>query len=442
MVRIALPKEWQRDLAEAARRAARYCPILVRLAGEALPRQDWLEGAARIALVDGVRIGIFQSRATARSSPIINFHGLTVACCLPSIAEEWDRHWSVRIDIVDAPHLKLVLPARKEMVENDALAGLRGTIKQALYRHIGSTGSHRLSHALWREARDLGVILPEATAMLDAWQPAVADWTNRSHAPEYRTGAELIIAGSFGPARDQCAAIAIALDPRFSGKLVREEEAMAGYGWYDALPRISDLVFEVDTGDQTAVFGNGDDPGLTSAAVDAVRLRLKLTNANDAIMIAAPVALHYDEATHWNVEEAGIFLAPDHKLAPEALVDLLDAACFSASDDPAADFWDTQHDRFLLDAAEIATRLLLGDDAAVIERLRSILAYRAQWFVPEGRQFVASIGRDRIDVAIVAQGDCVDHRPMERSTGCVAIGTVATPVAPFVEMRSPADEPL
>src|SRR3546814_2824023 len=65
------------------------------------------------------------------------------------------------------------------------------------------------------------------------------------------------------------------------------------------------------------------------------------------------------------------------------LVDLLDGACFCASDDREADSWDTQHDRFLLDAQEMATRLLLGDEAALLERLRAVLAYRTQWFVPE-----------------------------------------------------------
>src|SRR3546814_17720775 len=66
------------------------------------------------------------------------------------------------------------------------------------------------------------------------------------------------------------------------------------------------------------------------------------------------------------------------------LVDLLDGACFCASDDREADSWDTQHDRFLLDAQEMATRLLLGDEAALLERLRAVLAYRPHWFVPEG----------------------------------------------------------
>src|SRR3546814_15070267 len=48
----------------------------------------------------------------------------------------------------------------------------------------------------------------------------------------------------------------------------------------------------------------------------------------------------------------------------------------------------------------MATRLLLGDEAALLERLRAVLAYRTQWFVPEGSRFVAVIGREAMDLRI------------------------------------------
>ena len=45
---------------------------------------------------------------------------------MPSVSEVGaDQCWHVRVDIVDAPALQLVLPARKEMVQNAALAELR-----------------------------------------------------------------------------------------------------------------------------------------------------------------------------------------------------------------------------------------------------------------------------------------------------------------------------
>jgi len=73
---------------------------------------------------------------------------VTVASLLPTVAEK-DRHWAAKIDIVDAPELQLVLPARKEMVENGALQSLRAAIRLAIYRHIQALGSHRLAFADW-----------------------------------------------------------------------------------------------------------------------------------------------------------------------------------------------------------------------------------------------------------------------------------------------------
>src|SRR3546814_8515504 len=106
---------------------------------------------------------------------------------------------------------------------------------------------------------------------------------------------------------------------------------------------------------------------------------------------SSDLVIEYDDAHFWNFEEANVVFASPEAVNPAELVDLLDNACFSSSDDREADSWDTQHDRFLLDAQEMATRLLLGDEAALLERLRAILAYRTQWFVHEGAQFVAVI---------------------------------------------------
>jgi len=174
-----------------------------------------------------------------------------------------------------------------------------------------------------------------------------------------------------------------------------------GYGWYDRLPRITDLRFEIDKGGETLVLGGSDLPGIDSGTVERLDLVLTISGpAPETLHIPAPVAIEYDDGLFWSFEEANILLAAPTAVTPAELVDLLDGACFCASDDREADSWDTQHDRFLLDAQEMATRLLLGDEAALLERLRAVLAYRTQWFVPEGSRFVAVIGREAMDLRI------------------------------------------
>src|SRR3546814_12073367 len=61
--------------------------------------------------------------------------------------------------------------------------------------------------------------------------------------------------------------------------------------------------------------------------------------------IPAPVVIEYDDAHFWNFEEANLVFPSPEAVNPAELVDLLDNACFSSSDDREADSWDTQHDR-------------------------------------------------------------------------------------------------
>ncbi|MDE8650585.1 ATP-binding protein [Novosphingobium album (ex Liu et al. 2023)] len=399
-IRLLLEDEWAKTLEAIANGAARYCPTPIRFNGAALPRADWLAGAEVIVETEGVRIGLFNDTRSTRYQPRINFHGLTVPCVLPSIDEK-DRHWWARVDIVDAPTLQLVLPARKEMVENAALEALRGTVRKAIYRHIASLGSHRLPFEQWAEARELGIDLPEAAPVLRGWTPAAADRNSGREGHGLVPAGQLVLVGDFGPPLEQCAAFALARDGRLEGRLADPDDAMAGYGWYDALARITALGFEIERDGVTSLFDGSELPGLESGLVDRLDLVVEISGPQpQTLIVAAPVVIEYDEGHFWSFEEANILLASRDAVSPEELVYLLEAACFCASDDHDADSWETQNDRFLLDAREMATRLLLGDDAALVERLRAIIAYRAQWFVPEGRQFSAVIGRDAIAIQL------------------------------------------
>ncbi|RVT39196.1 ATP-binding protein [Sphingobium algorifonticola] len=401
-IRVAMDPQWPPILMAAAQNAARHCPITVRLDGKDLLREDWLKGAETIVAAHGVRVGLYRNYLHRHFSPSINFHGVTVASLLPTVSEK-DRHWSAKVDIVDAPDLQLVLPARKEMVENAALAALRDAVRLAIYRHIHALGSHRLGFTLWEEAAGLGVTLPEARAELLSWSPAVADQNGGAGRHSIIDTADLVLVDDFGAPLEQCAAFALARDGSLEGRLAEPDEAMRGYGWYDRLPRIVDLRFEIERDGEVSELGGPDFPGLESGPVDRLELILSLEGPEPArIRLPAPVAIEYDDGLFWGFEEANILIASPVAITPHDLVDLLDGACFSASDDKDADSWDTQHDRFLLDAQEMATRLLLGDDAALVERFRAILSYRTQWFVPEGRQFVAVVGRNSLDIRLEA----------------------------------------
>lgn len=399
-IAFALDGPWAIALDNAARTSARHCPLLVVLNGEELKREDWLAGAAAVFEDNGVRIGVFDDRRSNRVSHSVNFHGVTVSGCFDTIAEK-DVQWCALVDIVDAPQLQLVLPARKEMVENEALAHLRLAVRRAIYRHIATRPDHTLPFERWSDAANIGVNLPEARAVLTAWEPASADIDTGITRSQLSPGAEPIIVGHFCPAIGQSACLALERDQRFEGRLAAADAQMAGYGWYDRLARVTDLTFEIERDGQCFAYSEAEFHGLESGVVDRLDLVVTLNGqTDDAIKIAGPVFVDYDEENCCHIDEANILLASPGAVTPEDLTDLLDGICFSSSDDRDADSWETQHDRFLLDAREIAVRALQGDDAATLERLRAVLARRVQWFVPDGRRFRAVISRDGLQLEI------------------------------------------
>jgi len=398
--RLELDAVSAKSIEQTARSVASYCPVPIRFNGTLLPQRDWLAGAEAVIEQDGVRIGLFRDARAVRQTGRINFHGVVVACSLPTVSEQ-DRHWWVKIDIVDAPELQLVLPARKEMVENSALGDLRQSVIRAIYRRIQSLGEHRLPYKCWCEARDLGVDLPEARQLLDPWYPSQADCNGGSARNERKLGANPILVCDLGPPIEQCADFAVAQDDRFATRLAQPVPAMEGYSWYDALERITDMRFEIEKDGEIRRFDATELPAVTSGVVDRLDLVVELAGPEaETIVIPAPVAILYDDSIVWDFEEAAIVLASPDAVSPPELVELLEGACFCSSDDREADSWDTQNSRFLLDAREVAMRLLFGDDAAIIERLRAILADRVQWFVPEERQFTAVIARNALDIQI------------------------------------------
>jgi hypothetical protein len=66
----------------------------------------------------------------------LNFHGVTLKHAFPVMKEVHHTQWSVQVDIVDAPDLVLVLPARKEIYRNAALDHLVALCRRAIFSVI------------------------------------------------------------------------------------------------------------------------------------------------------------------------------------------------------------------------------------------------------------------------------------------------------------------
>ena len=405
-IRIDMPEAWSTDLANAAANASRHYPLPVLFRGEQLKRTDFLAGAAHVEEWEGCRIGVFHDHGHIPSSyPRINFHGLTVACPMPSISEvDASESWHVRVEIADAPALQLVLPARKEMVQNAALERLREAAEWAIFGTIARAGNHRLAHAQWLRARELGTELPEAAAWLSVWFPRNADGQGMPEG-ECVAGVPMVLFPDAEPPIEQCAARVLRAGDVLGGTLVREVSEFKGYHWYDALPRISDLSFRFETDSGTFRYEEGRTlpDTVQSGYVAAITLDVTVNPSRDRTdhavchSLPADVLIAPDDGWSVDLEETVILLAPGCAITPNDLADLLEDTCFCARDDVDDDSWSTQQRNFQMQARQIANALLLGEDAAILERIRDIVHDEIGWLIPAGRR-----------VSMVAGAGCVD----------------------------------
>lgn len=408
---IDMPSGWDDTLEAAAKKAATHYPLQVFFQGEPCARTDFLAEASRVEMWNGCRIGVFRDRHHRSSSEeTINFHGLTVACPMPRVSGVSEDHsWNVRIDIVDAPALQLVLPARKEMVQNAVLAELHEAAEAAIYRTIATIGSHRLAHEQWRRAHTLGVNLPEAAPWLSGWLPRTADGDGIVLG-ERVAGIPMILVPNEEAHIEQCAGRILCEAQPLGGVLVREVSGFEGYGWYDALARVSELSFTVES-DAGAYSYSSDTllpEGIESGRVVRITLDVAVKSSraaddeDDRYSLLTDVLIAPDEGWYSGLDQTAILLASDSTITPHDLASLIEDACFCPSDDCGDDSWDTQRSYFEKRARHVANELLLGEDAAILERIRDVLLDEVCWLVPEGRRVAIAGARSGVTVSFVA----------------------------------------
>lgn len=92
---------------------------------------------------------------------LVNFHGQTISFDFHPVNEQ--GLWFL-VDLTDEPTgIRLMLPARTQLVENEAFAQLKAALELEAYRYVQRRGHHRLPYQQYVRARDLGIALPEAT---------------------------------------------------------------------------------------------------------------------------------------------------------------------------------------------------------------------------------------------------------------------------------------
>lgn len=411
-IAIAMPADWLASLPHHVEAAAKHFPLPIRFRGQVMAREDFLEGAHRIEEWNGCRIGIFRSGSyEPAETPRINFHGVKVPCPMPSVQEiDIPHKWAVRIDIVDAPALQLVLPARKEMVQNAALDALRAAAEASIYRTIALEAEHRLSFRDYRRAAQLGIDLPEASAWLYAWIPLTAESRGRDQS-ERIASVPMIILFGHAPDIEQCAAQVLCDDDdALAFRPVCAEDRFAGYEWYDGLPRIPALSFSIEKDGQHYSYG-GELPipeEVASGRASAITLIVPIVRSAEYdepfALLGFPLDMLVCANDGSGLDETLIFVREAADVAPFPLAQLIEDCCFCYDEDHDSDSWYTQHREFERGARNLANNLLLGEEEALLEQIRSAFHDELQWLIPKDRRITLAASNADLSLSFVSAG--------------------------------------
>lgn len=155
---------------------AAFTGMEVTVDGEVCPREQFITGLTtgntRLHHALGCRIQVVSENdltAWHRSAPearrygdnvLVNFHGQVVSFPHRPIGSQ-DLHFLVEMT-GEPTGIRLMLPARTRLVENQSFRQLQAALELEAYKHIQRQQCHRLHYKEYLRAQELGIELPEA----------------------------------------------------------------------------------------------------------------------------------------------------------------------------------------------------------------------------------------------------------------------------------------
>ena len=153
-------------------RYAVFTGLEVTVDGALCPREPFITDQATVHPELGCRIEIrepggLSSWHTAcrrcyshSENGLVNFHGQVAEFSFHPVSE---HHLHFLVELTGEPTgIRLMLPARTCLVENEAFAQLKAALELEAYRYLLKRGRHRLPYKEYLRAHELGVQLPEA----------------------------------------------------------------------------------------------------------------------------------------------------------------------------------------------------------------------------------------------------------------------------------------
>ncbi len=406
----------------AAEAAARHYPLPVLFegiprgepGGEQLERRAFLDGALHAEPWRGIAFGVFRNRNRGYNDPDLNFFGLTLPVGLPTVETVHGGTWSIRADIKDCPDLELVLPARKEAVENAFLKEMRDAARLSIYRAMAAAPEPRPAFEDWTLAREAGIDIAPPPAMLRPWRPSAADVDDWREPPKLAVPGHGALVMDCDPEPPEAQTFWRAAERAgMATSLFETDRRLDGYDWYDGLDRVTGIATMIAADGNWCPLDDFPMPEQTGPSAAklpprpaAIRMELAVRPASGpGRTFDLPADLAFaGEPWGW-LGDAMPLVTSDSTIQPHLLAELLRAGYFSPSDDADSDSYETQRDRFDEEALHMATRLLLSDEEACRTTIAEAVRRELLWLVPRGRTVDIRVRRPDITVTLGDAGE-------------------------------------
>ena len=396
--RISFRKRgWQlKELKEVAR----YLPLHVYLHGVRVEQQEFDKGSDVVGVEhhDDVSFVIRQqydrentSRSYARQTTVrrrwktrVNFHGHVIEDklnmpCVHGI----NRVWFAEIDGHACHELKLVLPARKEVVRNAYLERLRERAEEAIYRTLQALDDPAdLPFNSWqRGSAVLDEPVRHGAMKLEPWTRRTDENRDRTENEQGRArveptkGAILMIQGTAGPAQVLMEQ-ARKHNPGMPA-LYKEDPRLEGYPEYDALRYL------VNVGVRTTELDREHAPAENTASdgharrVEAIELVCTLRDQKwtrtEELLLASRIGFSAASSSYGiEPSEIGLCVTAEDQPASYELNDWVMQAFFSP-DENGIETESTQRERFAEQVEIEVERLFVTEDELLRQQTRKTL---------------------------------------------------------------------
>ena len=380
----------EQDIGHAMQICAQFLPIAVWWNGTPVEQEQFRDTQGTVSVDEQADLSLIvranpyfggyrtydKEKMSTAFETQINFHGHVISDHLQMpVVTGIHHYWNARIEVHDCPDLKLVLPARKEVVRTAFLDALRERVETAIYEAIDrcAPDDHRarLSHESWtRACQVLGRELPQPPIELVQWSASTPEnWLDRGQntydtlKPE-TSGVLVVPTGTTGPVQVMLEH-AIEHDDTASLKVYEADERYAGFAAYGALPQIRQVTVETDPNtEETPSETNGSEDA--SPFVKRIRLRIATETpdgvAGEIVLRTNMAFASQDEGSY--PADTGLILTREDQPSSDQIEERLMTAFYQESDN--CDESDTtQRDKFRQDIEKVLEKLLLGDQEAL-----------------------------------------------------------------------------